>query len=126
MSTYQYDVRYSPPAPAISIRIVHPRTGNSLTVGAKLDTGASRTVLPLSVIRHLGLMAEGYRSAMSFDRRLTKLPLFKTTVEVADTSLENLRVFAINRPDALLGRDILNQFDITLRGKAQVFEMIIA
>jgi predicted aspartyl protease len=93
------------------------------TLQAKMDTGAARTMIPTVSAHRLGLLISGIGHARAFDGRIVDVALYSANLKIAEMVLEEFEVGAINRAYILLGRDVLNQFDITLRGKAQVCEM---
>jgi hypothetical protein len=83
-----------------------------------------RRMIPISSAQRLGLLISGTGQARAFAGRIVDVALYSANLEVAGAVFEEVEVGAINRAYTLLGRDILNQFDITLRGKAQVCELI--
>jgi predicted aspartyl protease len=54
-----YDLQMDPPAPFVHVQITNPATGETCTLRAKLDTGASMSVLPESVAEELSLEPMG-------------------------------------------------------------------
>ena len=123
---YHYDLAENPPAPFIAIRTTNPVTRQSEITAAKLDTGAARTVIPERLAERLGLSVAGFQVLRAFDGRRAEVLIYLADVELAGILFESVEVAAIPRSSILLGRDLLNQFDITLRGKAQTFDMAVA
>ena len=103
---------------------MNPETRQTETLPAKVDTGAARTMIPTASAQRLGLLISGIGYARAFDGRIVDVALYAANLEVAGVVFEEVEVGSINRAYILLGRDILNQFDSILRGKAQVCEMV--
>ncbi len=71
-----YDLRLQPPAAYTEIRIMNPVSGNAVTCPAKLDTGATLTVLPRNVVAELGLVADGQVTVRGYDRAQVERPAY--------------------------------------------------
>jgi predicted aspartyl protease len=89
-----------------------------------LDTGASVSVLPKSAVESLGLDPKGEGRFRGYDGFWSTRSLYYISIEVEGLRLSSIRVTASERPDMLLGRDVLNHFILTLDGKALTFEMV--
>jgi len=50
-------------------------------------------------------------------------PLYYIAMEIAGYNIPLVEVTAVQRSDVLLGRDVLNQFILTLDGKALTFDL---
>ena len=118
-----YDTRFQPPAAYTEIRIVNPVSGNAVTYPAKLDTGATLTVLPRNVVAELGLVADGQVTVRGYDRVQVERPAYFVHLEVEGYSFSDVKVTASPRDDVLLGRDVLNHFVVTFDGKNRAVEM---
>ena len=123
---YPYDQTVNPPAPRVPVRISHPVTNFFAEAMGFLDTGASATVVPQEIINQLGLREVGANTLLGIERSPIVVANYQARLEVAWIRLGVLTVAGANFPHILLGRDVLNQFDITLRGKAQEVEMVPA
>lgn len=118
-----YDVREQPPAAFIEIMVMNLGAKVKQPARAKLDTGASVTVIPESLATTLDLKARGEILAQGFDGVGSWRKLDWVSIEVAEFSVPT-EVIASSRDHVLLGRDVLNHFVITRDGKAQTFEMV--
>ena len=58
-----------------------------------------------------------------YDGVETIRPLYYVALEVADYRIPIVEVTVSPRQDALLGRDVLNHFILTLNGKEHTFEL---
>jgi len=112
-----------PPAPYLPVTVVNPDTGAGIELQAKLDSGAAMSVLPQTAVTRLNLEPMGEVLASGFDRKVTVLPTYDVTFEVEGYSIQDVEVTVSPRKDALLGRDVLNHFVITLDGKNLTFEL---
>jgi predicted aspartyl protease len=119
-----YDRTLYPPGPVVSVRFVHPTTGvQSALVRGRLDTGAGVTVIPEELLAQLGLYPQAQMLTTSFDGSRSSRGLYFVGVNVEGFSLPSVRCVAASRDDALLGRNVLNNFIITLDGKSLAFDL---
>lgn len=124
MVAYFYSHQVRPPAPYLEAEVVHPVSGVSRRLPAKVDTGASISIIPENLAVDLGLVPAGERLCFGYDSQSSVRSVYLATVKVADETFEEIELIAAPRTDLLLGRDILNQFNITLKGKDLTFEMV--
>lgn len=120
---FRYDTTIQPPAAFVQVSLFDPITGTSVQQRGKLDTGASITVLPESVVKTLRLRAVSEGFVRGFDGRGTLRPLYYVAMEIAGYNIPFVEVTAVQRSGVLLGRDVLNQFFLTLDGKALTFDL---
>jgi predicted aspartyl protease len=120
-----YSSLLKPPAPVATVRIIHPVTGvESQDFAGKLDTGADMTVIPETLARQLALPPLGRIWARGFDGPGGPHFVYYVRFVVQGCLLPRVRCMSAQREDALLGRDVLNQFIITLDGKRLAFEIV--
>jgi len=123
MVVYSYNQRVHPPAPYLEVEVANPASGIAEGVPAKIDTGASISVVPERLVTDLELVPAGERLCKGYDGRSSARTIYLGTVKVAGVTFEEMELLAAPRADFLLGRDILNQFNLTLRGKDLTFEI---
>ena len=123
---YRYDTRLDPPAPLVPVRIINTDNGLYVVSSGLVDTCAFQTVIPQALALQLGLQAVGDTKVIGASVSPMPALVYRAQLEVAEVVLGNMLVLAMPISRILLGRDLLNQFDITLRGKAQTFEMVPA
>ena len=121
---FLYDSDFSPPAPVLEITVYHPKTADLKTkVRAQLDPGSDISVLPESAADAIGLLRDGELEIESYDGLMARVPLCVVKLEVAGEMLPPMSVVVMPRSLAILGRDVLNNFILTLNGKDLTFEL---
>jgi len=118
-----YDLELQPPAPFTEVSITNFATGQSVYLPGKVDTGAGITVIPERVVRDLVLPKAGEMLCQSYDGARIWHPVHYVDLDVAGYHLPYTKVVSTARTYVLLGRDVLNQFILTLDGKALVFDL---
>jgi hypothetical protein len=121
---FHYDPDFSPPAPVLEVIVQHPKTAGLKTkVRAQLDPGSDISVLPESAAHAIGLQRDGELEVEGYDGLVARVPLCIVTLEVAGEMLPPMSVVVMPRSLAILGRDVLNHFTLTLNGKDLTFEL---
>ena len=121
---YHHD--HEPAAPVASVEFSNPLTGESVEVFCCIDTGANVCCLPISIIEDLGetefdfQLLEGVGAEAS-DARFHTLDVGFCGRTVRDLQVGELPEHGCQNP--LLGRDVLNQFVVTLNGPELVCEI---
>lgn len=118
-----YNDDYNPPAPVVPVQIINPVTGESTTVNALIDSGASVSVVLLDAVDEIGLKPVAQASVQGFGKIVQTVPVFRSTWVVAGHVLIGVEYVAVERKDALLGRDVLQHFILTLNGKMGQFHL---
>ena len=116
---YSYSPRVSPPAPFMFAKVSASEAANPMNIHALLDTGADSSALPADVAELLGLQQvdAGFVGGINSPRALE--PIFLAFISIEDRPPIELEVYSFNLPFAILGRDVLNQYHITLDGPNQ-------
>jgi predicted aspartyl protease len=111
---FAYDKRLDPPAPIVPVRVAGPIGENAALLRMLVDTGADCTLVPVHIVRRLGLPQVdivGLSGVGGVKQR--------ATVHAASIGLGGVRVTArivAFDDEAILGRDVLNQCVMTLDG----------
>ena len=113
---YQYNSRYEPPAPVISITVHRPGDSTKLvTTDALVDTGADITCLPSTLVTAIGGEPAGVRTLYGINRVfLGEVNSYFLEFEIASiTKLIEVVAFG---DEPILGRNLLNEFVLELDG----------
>jgi predicted aspartyl protease len=116
-----YDPHRTPAAPILPIRLGRPGTEPNVLLVALVDTGADATVIPPALAMRLDLpiLAEvAVAGTGGFSQRAR---VHAAVVEVGGSQWP-IQVLAVGG-EALVGRDLLNQWVATLRGPAGILEV---
>ena len=116
-----YVVESGLPAPQVVVAVARPTGGRSRRCPALLDTGADRTVLPAALVRRLGVGEERRLAFAGFDGRVEELSTHLVRLRVGDLPALYVEVAGGPGDECLLGRDVLNQYTLTLYGPAGSF-----
>jgi predicted aspartyl protease len=122
--TSEYSSEYFPPAPVVEI-IVRPTDGGGTQVAlpAFVDSGADGTILPLDALTAVGARYIETRRMRGVTGHTLTVDMYLVTVQVGSYVLPGTEAIAGAREaEAILGRDVLNQFVVSLNGLAQVVE----
>lgn len=119
MSTIQpYSRQYHPPVPVLDIFLSFPDSSDGRgPFLAELDSGADLTIIPLSIITALGVIAIDQITLMSQWRDRHLVHLFQADVRIAGIVLPAIDVAGDPRSkEILLDRNVLNRLDLRLEG----------
>ena len=120
----RYNTEVVPPAAFVQVQVTNPTTSTAHRLPAKLDTGASLSVIPDAVVEMLSLPPRGEARFYAFDGSFSVRHLFHINLDMEGYRMSLLEVTASSPQDMLLGRDVLNQFIITFNGKDLTFEIV--
>lgn len=120
-NTWPYDRTYEPfPIPRIRVTISNiSRTRRRSYSDAIPDSGADVTALPITECERLGILANPVREfPISWIGQPTEVrPVYSAYVRIgAHESLAFVDAY-VTRDETLIGRDVLNNFRLTLDGK---------
>lgn len=120
--TSEYSSEYFPPAPVVEI-IVRPidGAGAEVPLPAFVDSGADGTMLPIDALTAVGARYIETRRMRGITDHTLTVDLYLVTVQIGPYVLPGTEAIAVTEEaEAILGRDVLNQFAISLNGLAQV------
>lgn len=122
----RYDnIRYDPPAPIIDTTLTKPYSSESKQIPGLIDTGADCMAIPMNIINDLNL--QPFSECEVFDYNGNYVGT-ETTYNI-NLSLGNINFDLIevippeNEEEVIIGRNILNELTILLKGKEQTFEI---
>ena len=122
--TFDYDTGYDPAMPTVDITIVKPSTDEERVVTAVIDSGADATFIPEHILKQLHIPQVGWVSVRGVAGFSYRVPIYIASLKIQELSLGFVRVGGDQHGNQMiLGRDVLNQFIITLNGLANVVEL---
>ena len=120
-----YDTSLRPPAPFLPVRLASlAEHSESITVRAKLDTGADLSAIPTTLIDRLHLMPAGEIEVEGYDSRRSTIQAYDVNLQIDQLSVAGLLVIGFAEDYVLLGRDVLNRLRILLDGPALTTEIL--
>ena len=119
-ASYDYDTKYEPPAPTIPVGLSRSgETSASQEIVALVDTGADATMLPVDVLKSAKTRYVQQRLMRGVMGEPTTANLYLAAIHVAGHVIQGIRAIAgPEGSEAIIGRDLLNQLEITLNGPA--------
>jgi predicted aspartyl protease len=121
---WRYDHKDFPSAPKLDVQFLVPGLrARSISLRAKLDTGASTTVIPERYVNWLILPPHETSRAFGYDGFYRLRPTYRIDLVLNGFELRWIRCSAADRDDILLERSVLNLFVITLDGPRLTFDM---
>ncbi len=125
MIRYSYNTQKQPPAPFMRVTLRHPNTGAEVRdLPAQLDTGADRTVFPLSLTSALALHQCGVVEVIGVGGNGEEMPLFDVLLTLHNLPPQRMEALAHpGEPWVLLGRDVLNGHRVLFDGPNLVLEI---
>lgn len=121
---FLYDVTQDPPAPVLPVRVGVSAGQWEAAVPFLVDTGADLTVIPARLARDLELPPLGEMTIEGATGRTARVPIYRAELEIGGIALP-VQVAALGR-ETLIGRDVLNQWTLVLRGRAGELEIEIS
>lgn len=113
---YKYSSRVSPAGPFLPIQVSALAESNPIRVPALLDSASDVTVVPQEILTMLGVKAVDSALSDGVFGPLQAAGVFKVFIAIEQDAPECFRVLGWKGRFALLGRDVLNQYRITLDG----------
>ncbi len=118
MTSLDYDaVGFDPPAPAVEVEVsASGSRGEQTAIRMLVDSGADMTCLPKTLVETLKSHRSGSTEVLGYSRRPRIHRTIYLELKVAGKRIEDVEVLPIESDYGLLGRDILNRFDLRLDG----------
>jgi predicted aspartyl protease len=117
---YRYDAKFNPPAPVLPIQLSSPSRISLLTVPALVDSGSDITVIPRTVAQDLNLQPAYVAYSKGLSGALEESTVFSAMVSIEREEPEITGVLTWNEDYALLGRDVINHWQVLLDGPGLV------
>ncbi len=117
MTGYAYSEAHIPAAPILPVRLASPLDREGILVPCLVDTGADISVFPRALVEQLDLPEVDVVTVEDYAGQETSLAVYAAKL-VFEGQGTTQRILAAGE-QALVGRDILNRFRITLDGPRQ-------
>lgn len=118
--TWPYSRALNPPFPSVQVRLFKPWVSSkiSITESLQVDSGSDVTCIPLTFIRRLKpRLFDDMGEAFDFDGNLVELlPVYELGIELLGVRFDSVRVYGLKSDIGFIGRELLNNFLITLDG----------
>ena len=119
--------KFDPPAPVLEIFLSSPGVPASspTSVEALIDSGADITVIPRKFVEQLQLKMVDQLPIMGYEgvQSAKLVDIYSATIFIQNVGEYVVRVLPSNDGLALIGRDIINSWELFLHGKASIFEI---
>lgn len=116
MPTYRYDASFNPSAPVLPIEIAAPLSPSAHRVRALVDSGADISVVPRQLAERLQLRRVDVVPTQGFGGAIVECSVFSVSLALEMGQPRIIRAILWEEDYALLGRDILNHWKVTLDG----------
>ena len=115
----KYNCDEVPPFPYINLEISHIINKNYKLETGKIDTGASRTIIPKYLIESLNLKSVGKVPAVGFNGKEQICNIYYVSVKINDLTYDYVKVIAspVDRKNLLIGRDLINLWQMNIDGR---------
>ena len=120
-ASYEYDANFTPAAP-VAIIGLGPSGEVQIRqqVTALLDSGADGTMIPVDWLLAAGARFVEQRRMWGVVGNAVIVNLYLTAVHIGGHIIHGVRaVGGLSGTEAIIGRDVLNQLEVTLNGPAQ-------
>jgi hypothetical protein len=122
--TYEYDSSFTPSMPVVAIKIGRSLTPPALELNALIDSGADSAIIPLLYLRQIRARKERTVWMRTVTGTHSVVDMYAISLRFGPFEFGNRFVVGGLQPDEIIiGRDILNQFIVTLNGLASVVEI---
>ena len=112
-----YSSKFKPPAPIGTITITNPNTQKSLDAQMIIDSGSDETCLPEGIIAQLGVgWLTSHKYVENFDGQIYSRTAFLADIGHYGNKLEKRFFITVPGEIGLLGRDIINLYNLQLNG----------
>jgi predicted aspartyl protease len=125
MIRFKYTRQFNPPAPFVYVSLRCPVTGAAVhDLPAQVDTAADRTVIPGSLVEHLGLEYVDTINVAGLGAGILAVLAYRVELTIRALSPHQVVVVAQDEePYVLLGRDVLNRYRRLFDGPSLALEI---
>lgn len=124
MPTYSRDYdsdNYDPAMPVVEIGLISSVSGEQAVVlVAVIDSGADATMLPIDALQSADALHYQLRGMRGVTGQPIPVDTYHIIIRVGPYTIPGIKAVAMRAgSEAILGRDVLNQLELTLNGPAQ-------
>jgi hypothetical protein len=122
--TCDYDRSAIPAMPVVEIKIGRSLATPALMLRALIDSGADSVIIPLFYLQQIRARRERSAWMRTVTGKRSVIDLYSISLQLGPFEFPDLIVAGGLQPDeVIVGRDILNQFIVTLNGLASLTEI---
>jgi len=125
MAQFLYDSSFYPPAPVIPFGLGLPNEATPRrNLWEQVDSGADVTLIPASILDEIGVKLADRRFMLGANGTRQRVNRYQVVIHLPTGITYGIRAIATrNDSEILLGRDVLNQWRITLDGPGETVEI---
>jgi hypothetical protein len=122
--THDYDSSYNPAMPVIELQIRRRAGQSPLALKAIVDSGADATMIPLHYLRQLSVRKGQTKWLSGAAGGRYEVDMYTLAVQIGEQPAKYIDVVGIERQDEIIvGRDLLNQYVVTLNAPGHTVEV---
>jgi len=117
-------MEFDPPAPIVGFTVYCPVDHErAADIRGELDSGAEISVVPQRLVDELHIIPRRVMITQGYDGTQSQWATYMVDLGIEGHLVNDVEVIALPRQNAILGRDVLNHFIVTLDGKELTFEV---
>lgn len=122
--SFEYDRSYFPAFPVLELTISNASSGSEQTIQGLIDSGSDVTQIPASILKTINAREIDDRWIRDASGLRYPVNIYMIQLKIGSITLPTLEVVGRNGTnEIIIGRDVLNQFIVTLNGLAHVTEI---
>ena len=123
--SHEYDTSYDPPLPVVEIFLKDLGSdARSDPLIAIVDSGADACLIPIRLLHELNLLPVRRATMRGISGESVPVEVFLLSVEIGSITIPGVRVIGDRHGhELIIGRDVLNQWIVTLNGLAGVVDV---
>lgn len=122
--SFEYNQAYIPAFPVLDLTISATMGGQQQTIQGLIDSGSDITQIPLSILQAIEARDVDDRWVQDASGLRVPVAIYMVQLQIGSVVLPSIEVVGrIGLNETIIGRDMLNQFIVTLNGLANVTEI---
>ncbi|MFN8490646.1 MAG: hypothetical protein U0350_23855 [Caldilineaceae bacterium] len=123
MYSHDYSFIYNPAMPTVELEIGLARGRVRVTLPAIIDSGADATMVPLRYLRQIRALPIERKQLRGILGATRPVQMYNIFVQLGEYGLFTRVAGSESNDEPIVGRDVLNQFIVTLNGLASMVEI---